>query len=95
MDTTNNKTAQPDTTGILTDDQLVDLGRIKIGLHKAEEIIERINTLAIDTGLPLRLIPIYPLKLVSNDISMLFFAYEAAEKRICAAAFEAVERMSA
>lgn len=89
------KYVEPDLAGALTDEQLVDLGRIKLGLDKAEEIIEHINNLIIDTGLPLRLIQIYPLKLVSNDISILMVAHEAAEKRIKASALAAVEMETA
>jgi len=85
----------PDLTGILTDDQITDLGRIKIGLHKAEELVEHINTLATDTGLPLRLIPIYPLKLTANDIVVLMTAHNAGENRIREAAFAAVEMKAA
>lgn len=36
----------PDYSGYLTDDQLADLGRLKIGLHKIGEFIERVNSLA-------------------------------------------------
>lgn len=90
-----NKPTMPDTTGILTDDQLADLGRIKISLWKIKDVIDHVNALAIDTGLPLRLIPAYPIALMSNDISRCAYAHETAEKRIRAAAFEAVERMAA
>ena len=89
------KHIEPDTAGILSYEQIEDLGRIKIGLGKAEEIIETVNALAIETGLPLRLVQIYPLKLLSNDISVLMFAHEAAEKRIRAAAFSALEMEAA
>lgn len=82
---------EPDLNGILTDDQLTDLGRIKIGLGKAEELIENVNALATETGLQLRRIEIYPLRLVSNDISILLFAHNSAEERIRAAAFNATE----
>lgn len=84
-----------DTTGILTDEEIFDLGRIRIGLDKAEEIIEHINSLSRETGLPLRQIQTYPLKLMSNDISVLMFAHDAAEQRIKAAAFAAVEGVAA
>jgi len=89
------KYIEPDTTGILTDDQVFDLGRIRIGLDKVEEVIENVNALAIETGLPLRLVPVHPLKLTVNDIVVLMFAHNAAEQRIRAAAFAAVEGMAA
>lgn len=42
----------PDTIGILTDEQLIDLGRIKIGLWKIKDAIEAVNTVAADSSLP-------------------------------------------
>jgi len=79
---------QPNYSGFLTDEQIVDLGSLKIGLFKIDDLIERVNTLAADTGLPLREIPTYHPKLMSNDISMLFCAHEQALQRIQAAAME-------
>lgn len=87
--------AEPDTTGILTDEQLIDLGRIKIALWKIEELIISVNNLALDACLPIRAIPTIPLALAENDISIIVYAHEQAESRIRAAAFAAVERMAA
>ena len=85
----------PSLEGLLDDQQLEQLGRIKIGLYRLKDAIERINALAAETGLPLRPIPDFPLGLMGNDISQLAFSHELAEKRIRAAAFEAVERRAA
>lgn len=85
----------PDITGILTDEQFVDLGRIRIGLWKIEELIGIVNSLAADAGLPIRAISTNPIALAENDISRIVYAHEQAEKRIAAAAFAAVERMAA
>ena len=87
--------AEPDTTGILVDAQIVDLGRIKIGLMKIRDLIRVVNDLAIDTGLSLRLIPDWPVTLMGNDISVLLCLHEKAENRIKQSAFAAVERMAA
>lgn len=81
--------------GLLTCSQIVELGRIRLGLSRIKEAIERINNLAADTGLPLRQVPEYPLALLANDISQLAFAHEQAEKRIKEAAFAAAERLAA
>jgi hypothetical protein len=84
--------AEPDTTGILTDDRLIDLGRIKIGLLKIYDLIESVNALAAAAGLEIRPIPTNPVTLAENDISRIVFAHEQAENRIKQAAFAAVER---
>lgn len=83
------------TEGLLTDSLIGELGRIKLGLHRIKEAIERVNNLAADTGLPLRQIPEYHLALLANDISQLAFGHELAEKRIKEAAHSAVERLAA
>jgi hypothetical protein len=84
--------AQPDTSDLLTDAQLENLGRIKIRTQKIRDAIARTNQLAVDTGLPLRLVPDFPLGQLLNDISVLVFAHERAENWIRAAAFAAVEK---
>lgn len=86
---------EPSTEGLLTDFQFEELVRICAGLRKIQEAIDRLNGFAADTGLPLRQIPTFTLGQMGNDVSKLFFAHELAEKRIRAAAFEAVERMAA
>lgn len=89
------KQIMPDITGILTDDQLADLGRIKIALWKLEELTDVINALALDADLPLRPIPDVSLALMENDISRIAHAHQQAENRIKQAAFAAVERLAA
>ena len=82
----------PDYSGYLTDDQLTDLGRLKIGLHKIGELIDRVNALASATGLELRTVPSFHAVLMLNDISVLFYAHRQAVQRVQA---EAMERMAA
>ena len=82
----------PDYSGYLTDDQLEDLNRLKIGLHKIGELIDRVNSLASATGLELRTVPTYHAILMLNDISVLHYAHDQATQRIQA---EAMERMAA
>lgn len=90
-----NTNLEPDLTGLLTDYQLEDLGLIKISLFKIKELIDAVNTLASDNDLSIRLIPDLPLELVHNDLSKIVYAHREAEKRICAAAFAAVEMATA
>lgn len=80
-----------DTAGILTDEQLAELGRIVVGCHKIDDAIKRINALALHTGFDLRLMPEYHPILMCNDISRIMYAHGQAEKRIRDAAFAAVE----
>lgn len=84
-----------DITGLLTDQELEALGRLKSGLWKIQDAIARINSLAVSTGLPLRQVSEVSVALMANDISSLAFSHELAEQRIRAAAFEAVERHAA
>lgn len=81
--------------GLLSDEQIIHLGRVQLGLIKIREAIERINSLANESGFSLRTIPDYHLGMMANDISHLMFSHELAEKRLAAAAFEAVERLAA
>ena len=87
--------ANRDTSGLLTDYQLVEFGRIKLGIIRLQEHIDKINHAAAQTGVPLRPIQLFPAVLMANDISQLVHAHELAEKRIAAAAFAAVDRMAA
>ncbi len=91
LDTTNNKAApshgtastpQNDYSGLLSDDQILDLGRLKLGLSRIEEMIEVINGLAADSGFELREIPAYFPKLMLNDISRLITRHLLAEHSI-------------
>ena len=86
---------EPDITGILLDEQLLDIGLIKISLFKIKELIDAVNSLASDNDLLIRPIPDIHLELAHNDISRIVFAHTQAEKRICAAAFAAVELAAA
>jgi hypothetical protein len=81
----------PDYDGYLTDDQLADLGRLHVALHKIGEMIDRVNFLAAATNLPLRAIPTFHAILMSNDISVLHFAHKQAVQRIQAEAMERLE----
>lgn len=87
--------SEPDITGILHDEQLLDIGLIKISLFKIKELIDAVNSLASDNDLSVRQIPDTPLALVHNDLSKIVYAHVQAEKRIRAAAFAAVEMATA
>ena len=87
--------AEPDITGILHDEQLLDIGLIKISLFKIKELIDAVNSLASDNDLSIRSIPDIHLALAHNDLSKIVFAHVQAEKRICAAAFAAAEMATA
>ena len=80
---------------ILTNEQLEALGRIKIGLYRIQEAMERINALAIDHGLELPVLQSYQCGLVSNQISILAKAHERAEVDLRAAAFAVRRRRPA
>lgn len=82
---------EPDLTGLLLDDQLHDIGRVKISLFKIKYAIDAVNTLVVSSGLSVRLISDSFINLMHNDISKIAFAHEQAEKRIRTAAFAAVE----
>ena len=82
---------QPDVTGLLNDNQLYEIGRIRFGLDKIKELIERVNALALDTGLQLRPVSELSAVLMANDISRIVYSHGQAEDRIRHAAFKAVE----
>lgn len=80
---------------LLHDEQLENLGRIKIGLVKLKDAIERINILAKNTGLEIRNISTVDLALMANDISILAHAHELAEKAIQERARATIEKLAA
>lgn len=76
---TASETPQNDYSGLLSDDQILDLGRLKLGLYRIEDMIAAVNGLAADSGFELREIPAYFPKLMLNDISRLVRRHELAE----------------
>lgn len=82
--------APPDYEGYLTEAQLDDLSRLKLGLHKIGEMIDRVNALASATGLELRLVPTFHAILMLNDISVLRYAHGQAITRIQDAAVDRI-----
>lgn len=80
---------------LLTDEQLYELGRIKIGLVKIQEAIQRVNRLSKETGLEIREVPLFPLGMTGNDIAVLVRAHEIAENAIKARAQAALEKAAA
>lgn len=86
--------SEPDLAGLLTDDQLKDLGKLRLGLDKILEIAEHVNQLALETGLYLRPVDVLSCHLMANDISRIFCAHFNAEDRIRAAALAAVEEVT-
>ena len=73
-------------SGILSDSELVALGRIKLGIDKIEKLIAHLNALSKATGLSLRHVERTELALLGNDISRLAKAHEQAELDIKASA---------
>jgi hypothetical protein len=71
--------------GLLTDDQLMELGKIRVALDKIDNAIERVNKMIKHTGLDIRTIE-YEHRLPGNDISKLVYASCQAEKAITGAA---------
>ncbi|RFC31632.1 MAG: hypothetical protein DID92_2727745640 [Candidatus Nitrotoga sp. SPKER] len=90
-----NSNCEPDLSGLMTDCQLQDVGRVKVSLFKIKDALDAVNTLIIGSGLSIRLIPGSFVDLMCNDISVLAFAHEQAEKRIRAAALATVESEAA
>lgn len=80
---------------LLNDQQLLNLGRIKLGILKIKEAIDRANALIAETGLDIRRIPDYHLGMSLNDIGQLAFLHGLAEDKIKKAAQEATERLAA
>lgn len=68
--------------GILSDSELVALGRIELGIYKIEKLIDHLNALTRATGLPLRHVDKTQLALLENDIVILSKAHELAEQKI-------------
>ena len=73
-------------SGILSDSELVSLGRIKLGIDMIEKLILHLNAITKETGLELRHVEYITLALLSNDISRLAKAHEQAELEIKASA---------
>jgi hypothetical protein len=86
---------EPDCTGLLTDDDIGDLGKIKIGIVRIRNYIERVNEFARATGLRIRPLSELTAILAENDIIVLMCAHERAEDRIKSAAFAALEKAAA
>jgi hypothetical protein len=80
---------------MLTDEQLAELGRIKLGILRIQDAIDRVNHIAAQTGLPLRQVALWPAILMANDISLLVHAHEVVVKENRAAAMERLERFAA
>lgn len=77
---------------ILTDAQLAELGRIKIGIWKIQDAMERLNALIDASGLPIRRAEGFTLSLQLNDISQIAFSDELARNM---ARDKAMERLAA
>ena len=80
---------------ILSDAELVALGRIKLGIIKIEKMIAHLNALTLATGLPLRHIDNTQLALLENDISILARGHELAEDAIKISAMKILEKNNA
>lgn len=77
---------------ILSDQQIQELAAIRNDCDRGVALIERINQRALKTGMDLRQIPDYPLRLVTNDISQLMCAHMDAEQEL---RDKAMERLKA
>ena len=77
---------------ILSDAELVALGRIKLGVDKTEKMIAHLNALSVATGLPLRHVSSAELALLHNDISKIARGHELAEDEIKKSALALLEK---
>lgn len=77
---------------ILSDAELVSLGRIELGILKIEKMITHLNALTRATGLPLRHVEKTQLALLENDICILSRAHAMAEDKIKASAMKLLEK---
>lgn len=78
--------------GILSDAEIEILGRLKLGILKIQDAVDRLNKLAKDSGLPLREVPLWPCALMAGDISQLAFAHQLADQRIKDSALAVLEK---
>ena len=76
---------------ILSDAEIVELGRIKLGINKIDKLIAHLNALTLATGLPLRRIDKTQFALLENDISILARGHELAEDAIKISAMKILE----
>jgi hypothetical protein len=74
----------------LSDEQLIELVRIKTGILKIQKLIDQVNHAAAQTGLPLRQIVTWPAALMANDISQLNYSHDIA---VQLAQVEAMQRL--
>jgi hypothetical protein len=71
---------------ILTDEQLVALGRYQLGLGKLLDATRRLNNLAAENHLTIRAIPEFPIGMSNNDAIRIAFEHQVAEVKQRAAA---------
>jgi len=75
---------------LLTDEELLLLGRITLGLIRIKDASERLNAIADDSDFKLRRLDLVPIALMRNDIVILIAAHERAENAIKSASFASV-----
>ena len=80
---------------ILTDTQLEELGRLKLGVLKMLELTDRLNALSASISPLIRNVSPAAFLMVSNDISKLVFAHELAKDKQHEEAMQRLERMAA
>lgn len=92
---------EPSLEGLLSPEELLSVLRLNQFIVKIQGAIDTANHEAARSGItrhdgsPLRKIELWPVALLANDLSQVLFSHELAEKRICDAAFAAVERLAA
>jgi len=73
---------------LLTPDELFTIGRLQLALQKIQEREQLINAACVEfnaiapTDRALRLLPVWPVALVLNDISVILALHERAEKQM-------------
>lgn len=75
---------------LLTDAEIMQLGRIRLGLDKIKAASERLNELARETGFEIRPLDLIPVALMGNDLCVLVTSHYRAEQAAKVAAFAAV-----
>jgi len=76
---------------VLDDEQIVAIARYQDGVEKVRDAIERLNELAVDFQLDIRVLPTYPLGLVMADTQHIMMQHG---RDIQQAQDDAVERLN-
>ena len=87
---------EPSIEGLLTPEEHEHALRLRVFIRKIQDAVDTANIEAARSGIkrpdgePLRKVDLWPAALLANDLSMVLFAHEQAEKRLAIAAHEVV-----